>query len=286
MPTVSTNGVETYYERHGDGYPIVFAHGSGWDRRQWLPQVETLADEFEVITYDIRGHGRTGGSDIDEVTMQVLADDLHELVEALDLDAPVVVGCSMGGTLSHVYAATYPDDVSAIIPLEGNTNLQRSGWRGRVKQMLLSRMLPVVGLSRIYRLQLWLSERFSDKDDPAPEATLRRLDMTKREYVLDAVERADDAEQAKFAAMLGFHADHLDDVQVPTLVLTGEDPKEAFETAAERMLAEIPDSRHERIPDGGHAANIDNPEAFNELLREFVADVDAISTSSPPPQAE
>lgn len=281
MPTIPTNGVETHYERHGDGHPIVFVHGSGWDHRQWAPQVETLANDYELITYDVRGHGRTGGSNIDEVSMQVLADDLHALIEALDLDAPVVVGCSMGGTISHVYAATYPDDVSAIVPLEGNVDLQSSSYRGHIMQKLIPRLIPIIGSHRFYRLQIWLRNRFSDHDNPAAHKPVRGLDMIKRKYTLDAVKRVDDAEQAKFRGLMGFHADRLDEVRVPTLVLTGEDPRESFETAADRMMDEIPDSRRQRIPDGGHAANIDNPETFNETLRDFLADIESVPTTSP-----
>ena len=87
MPTVRTGDIETYYERHGEGYPIIFAHGGGWDHRQWSPQVETLTDEYEIITYDARFHGKTElVEDEHDIGPNFLSDDLQALVDRLDLD--------------------------------------------------------------------------------------------------------------------------------------------------------------------------------------------------------
>ena len=61
--TVRTNGVETYYERRGDGPPVVFVHGMFMDTAMWEAQAEALSDDFTTVTYDVRGHGHTGGSD-------------------------------------------------------------------------------------------------------------------------------------------------------------------------------------------------------------------------------
>jgi pimeloyl-ACP methyl ester carboxylesterase len=62
MPTITTNGIETYCERHGWGPPIVFVHAAVLDHSTWGPQIDRLAREYETIVYDLRGHGRTGGS--------------------------------------------------------------------------------------------------------------------------------------------------------------------------------------------------------------------------------
>lgn len=83
MPYVETNGIQTYYERHGDGHPVVFIHGAAWDHRQWAPQIEALADDYEVICYDVRGHGKTGGSDRDRVSIETLTDDLVAFLDAI-----------------------------------------------------------------------------------------------------------------------------------------------------------------------------------------------------------
>lgn len=79
MPTVRSNDIETYYEQRGDGPPIVFVHGAIVDHSQWEPQLEGLSDEYTTIGYDVRGHGRTGGS-VDDPYSIDLFDDENPLV--------------------------------------------------------------------------------------------------------------------------------------------------------------------------------------------------------------
>jgi pimeloyl-ACP methyl ester carboxylesterase len=61
MPTVRTNDIETYYERRGEGPPVVFVHGAIVDHSQWDPQLDALSGDYTTVAYDVRGHGRTGG---------------------------------------------------------------------------------------------------------------------------------------------------------------------------------------------------------------------------------
>ena len=71
MSTVQTNGIRTYYEEYGEGPPIVFLHGATSDHRLWAEQATPLADDYRIITYDMRGHGRTGGSECASYTMEL-----------------------------------------------------------------------------------------------------------------------------------------------------------------------------------------------------------------------
>jgi pimeloyl-ACP methyl ester carboxylesterase len=115
VPTLETNDIKTYYEDTGTGTPIVFVHGGWMDHRMWASQVEAFADEYEVITYDIRGHGRTGGSFEKRYTIELFAADLMALVEGLDIDCPVVCGLSLGGMIAQTYAVRYPEGLRALI---------------------------------------------------------------------------------------------------------------------------------------------------------------------------
>ena len=86
MPTILTNGVETYYERRGSGPPVVFVHGAILDHSQWDPQTEELSDDYTVLAYDVRGHGRTGGSRRGSYSVELFADDLAALLDGLNRD--------------------------------------------------------------------------------------------------------------------------------------------------------------------------------------------------------
>lgn len=105
--TVVANGIGIHYFEAGDGDPILMAHGMYDDGRRWIPLGSDLADRYRVIAYDARGHGQsdapTAGYDIENRVA-----DLVGLVEGLALQAPILLGHSMGAATCAWAAATYP----------------------------------------------------------------------------------------------------------------------------------------------------------------------------------
>lgn len=115
MQTVRTNDVETTYEDHGEGPPVVFIHGAILDRTQWQAQFDALADDYRTIAYDVRGHGHTGRSRPTSYSVELLAADLDALIDELDLEQPVLCGHSTGGCIAQVYAAQHPDKIAGLV---------------------------------------------------------------------------------------------------------------------------------------------------------------------------
>lgn len=112
--TIRANGVDLQCYRTGDGPPLVMAHGLFDSGRRWIPLAEDLADEYEVVTYDARGHGRsdapeTGYSLDDRVA------DLRGVVNEMGLDDPVLLGHSMGAATAAWMAAKHPDLPRALV---------------------------------------------------------------------------------------------------------------------------------------------------------------------------
>ena len=276
MSYITVNGIETYYERLGDGHPIVFIHGSGWDSRQWEPQFTALADEYELIRYDVRGHGLTGGSDEATVTHDTLAQDLKELIEVLELDNPTLVGLSMGGRIAHICAATYPDIAGSLVtyeaPLEDKDNEPRSLTQ-KLQFSLVSGVLRLLGPRRAYIVQQWLRTRVGDMEAENEDKVIDGLGLTKKEYVLDAAEQMNTREQLKILRTYGHRVDTPAGITIPALILTGDGSSSFNIDAADRLTEQIPNTRRETIPDAGHAGNLDNSDAFNRELREFINEV-------------
>ena len=106
MPTVQTNGIETAYtdQGQGDDPPVVLIHGFPYNKSMWDDQVAALSGSHRVITYDLRGHGESGSTQ-GPYTMEMLADDLHVLVEELSLGEVALGGFSMGGYVALAFAA-------------------------------------------------------------------------------------------------------------------------------------------------------------------------------------
>lgn len=271
MPTVETNGIETYYERHGEGPPIVCAPGSGWDHRSWYPQVEGLRDEFELILYDPRGHGRTGYGGRDEISVELLATDVGALVDRLELEQPAVVGCSLGGLIAHAYAASEPSNVGALVTLEAPVGMTDRPLPMRIVQRMYITGSRILGPDRIYGVLRRFDSLLGEGDQWADQ-TLPGLDMTKGEYADDALSHTDAEVMMRMGSILRYEATDLESITAPTLVLTGADPGAFFEDAAEELVERIPDSRRDRIPDAGHGAHMDNPEAYNETVKAFLDD--------------
>ncbi|MDG5818546.1 alpha/beta hydrolase [Natronococcus sp. A-GB7] len=115
----TTDGVPLYYRERGDGETIVLVHGWTCDSEYWWRKnVDALAEEYHVLTYDLRGHGLSGKTD-DGHTLSEYAADLEFLMESLDVSAAVLVGWSMGAAITLTYLEEIGDErVRAIAMID------------------------------------------------------------------------------------------------------------------------------------------------------------------------
>lgn len=277
MPTVQTNDVETYYECRGDGPPVVFAHGAIVDHSQWDPQAAALADEYTTITYDVRGHGRTGGSDRDAYSVDLFADDLRALCDALGVERPVVCGLSLGGCIAQVYAARHPDRLAGLVLADTFTPAPLS--RGeRFQRWMLVRLVPLVrlvGYEWVERVMVAVQERFSS----GVSGDYENVERIRAEGPTMAT-----GEFAKVVRAIGdFENTDLDlsTVEVPSLVLYGEHEAAFIRLHVSRLAATLADVSVREVPGGGHASNLDNPEFVTDALREFLSGVDWSESKGP-----
>ena len=261
---VHTNGVETYYERWGSGPVIVFVHGFIMDTRMWTPQVEALADDFTVVTYDLRGHGRTGGSDASPYSAALLAADLDALVTVLDLNRSIVCGLSMGGMVAQRYAATYPEKLSGLVLSDTFTPnaLPVGGGLAMPHLPVFSALSHVVGYKRLNAFQNWAGGVF------APEM------VGDRAFHETLVEEGPTMAATEFrkgiGAILEFTRSDFDaaTITVPTLVMYGEHEPSPIRTMAEHLARRVsdPDVELVAVPDAGHGSSWDNPSFFNDAV--------------------
>lgn len=108
MPTVTVNDTQLYYEVHGTGVPILFLHPPLLTSANFRHQQQQLADSFQVVTVDLRGHGKSAASSV-PVTYSVMAEDLRQLLDYLELKQVVLCGYSSGGGIAIEMMVTYPD---------------------------------------------------------------------------------------------------------------------------------------------------------------------------------
>lgn len=266
--TIQTNDIETYYVRRGDGPPIVFIHGTIMDHRMWAPQFEALGDEYTTIAYDLRGHGRTGGSAPEQYSVDLWVSDLDPLLTAVEIDRSILCGLSLGGGIAQAYAVAHPDKVAGLVLAEtfGPGPLGLSGRLAFANLRFFAWLDRFVSYKRLNDFQLRVS-KYLKPGMGGDGVTIQRL--------IDEGPTIPHDEFVKIIdALVAFPEGELDisRIDVPTLVLYGEHEASFIKRQSRRIAATIPHAALREIPEAGHASNLDNPVFFSNAVQEFAAD--------------
>jgi carboxymethylenebutenolidase len=132
---VELNGAAIHYREQGDGAPIVLVHGGLASSDQWEPVVRELADGFQMITPDSRGHGRSTNPS-EGLSYGLIADDIAALIDALGLERPVVGGWSDGGQVTLELGARYPGVAAALVVGAAYPDFDAGGLRQAHRKLL------------------------------------------------------------------------------------------------------------------------------------------------------
>ncbi|OUN01157.1 MAG: hypothetical protein BAA04_13200 [Firmicutes bacterium ZCTH02-B6] len=258
----SVRGTRLVYDDVGQGPPIVFLHAFPLNKAMWRRQLEAAAAAgWRALAVDLRGFGGSeAGSE--PFTMDVCADDVAALLDRLDIQEPVVLaGLSMGGYVAFAFARRYPQRLRALVLADTRAEPDtQEGRTGRYEQA-----------QRVEQ----------DGVDVVVEAVLPRLvgettRVRRPEVVAEVREMMAAARPAGVAAALRGLAERPDsrptlaDIEVPTLIIVGEEDVITPPALAEAMHAGIKDSRLAVIPGAGHLPNMETPEAFNDALLGFL----------------
>jgi pimeloyl-ACP methyl ester carboxylesterase len=250
MPYAQLNGIGVHYDVSGNLTPVLLNHGYAATGRMWEPQQRALGDHHRVITWDMRGHGETDSPDDPTQYSETLTvEDMLALLEFLGVERTVVGGLSLGGYISLAFYMKHPDMVSALVLC--NTG---PGYRNSKARAEWNRMAE--------RLAQGLEER-------GLEALGSSAEVRATAHQHRSAQGLAHAARGMLAQVDARAIDALPHVQVPTLIVVGERDR-MFQDASQYMAAKIPGARLEVIPGAGHAANLDQADAFNRVLREFL----------------
>jgi pimeloyl-ACP methyl ester carboxylesterase len=249
---IEVNGLRTYYEEAGEGIPIVCIHAAGQDTLMYRHVLEGLSDEFRVISIDAPGHGKTlepeGGAFRD---ISDHADFNEAFMEALGLESPVIVGCSMGGNMVLELAARRPGFYRAVISAEG------SDYTPTVSDTLLEMLI----LNGAQILEGW-SESMTGHRTPPARA---------REVVWQLRRVCPEVIAADLTGYAGFdRREQVGRIESPVLLLRGDADWLVPQEMVEQVSSRVPGSRIAVLEGTGHYPMIENPVEFNETVRGFV----------------
>jgi pimeloyl-ACP methyl ester carboxylesterase len=250
---VDRGGVRLYYSVAGEekrSVPLLLSHGFSASNAMWEPNLSELTASRQVITWDIRGHGQTVVPPRSELYSQDASlEDMAAVLDACGIQSAAVGGLSLGGYLSLAFYKRYPERVRALLLFDTGPGYRNDEGRQCWNDYAVSQAerLESAGLEALGSSP----EVGRGVHDPRGLALAARYILTQQgSEVIES----------------------LGSIEVPTLVLVGERDR-AFLKAADYMASHIPVSKKVVLPDAGHAANIDQPEAFNRAVEDFLASV-------------
>jgi pimeloyl-ACP methyl ester carboxylesterase len=252
MPTVNRNGVSIYYEVHGKGVPLLLSHGYSATSHMWAGQVEAFSRDYQLITWDMRGHGKSDyPEDLAEYTEAATVADMAAILDAVGAKKAIIGGLSLGGYMSLAFHLAHADRCLALLIIDTGPGYKkdegRAGWNA----------------TAIRR-----AENFEKNGLPPPTAGGAETRGAPHRNAIGLAKAA--------RGMLTQHTpaviNSLPDIHVPSVVVVG-DKDEPFLAASDYMAAKIPGAKKAVIPNAGHAANIDQPQAFNAAILGFLADL-------------
>ncbi len=249
MATLTRNGVNLHYVDEGSGPAILLTHGFGASSRMWAGQIEALGDRYRIIAWDMRGHGDTDSpADAAAYSEPETLADMTAILDACGVERAVIGGLSLGGYMSLAFNLAHPARTRALMLFDTgpgyNNPKGREGWN----QFAIRRAMAFEerGLEALGESAEVQAARHRSAEGLAKAA---RGMLTQRD-----------------ASVI----QSLTSIDKPTLVLTGADDQN-FLTAHSYMNDNIPGAMGVLIDDAGHAANIDQPAAFNEAVAAFLA---------------
>jgi pimeloyl-ACP methyl ester carboxylesterase len=254
----TADGLRIAYERAGVGPPLVLLHGFIVDRRMWRPQIRDFSTDFDVIAWDAPGSGESSDPP-EEFTMAQFASCLAAVMDDAAVSSAHILGLSWGGTLALQFHSMYPTRVKSLV-LAG----AYAGWTGSLgSDQALQRLERCLRESEAPAddwVPQWVPEGFSPR---APQKLLEDFAPIMRDFHPVGFRAMSRAVAPDFSSTLS-------QIDVPTLLLWGQDDRRSPLHAGEMMRDEIAGSRLVVIPDAGHLSNLEQPERFNNEVRSFI----------------
>ncbi|CAN5222849.1 alpha/beta hydrolase [soil metagenome] len=265
MPYLSLNDINVYYETCGQGEPLLLIHGLGSSTRDWEPQVNSLAKHYQVIRFDLRGHGKTDKPNA-PYSISLFTQDTAQLIQALGLQSVSVVGHSLGGMIAFQLALDFPQSVKRLIIVNSSPAVIFPTLKAHLKFYLRFIDVKLFGMGH-------LSRNLAKAVFPHPEqAKLRKV------FVQRWRENDPKAYLNALRAFSGWNImQRLPAIQCPTLIITADHDYSPI-SFKEFYTKLISNGDLLVIKNSYHMTPADQPEALNQAILNFMSKIDFVTT--------
>lgn len=258
-----------YLIRKGDGPILMLVHGFSANNSTWLQFADKLPDNYYLIAPDLAGHGKS--SEAESYDLERQAERLKALAEHLNLEPFHIVGNSMGGAISAIYAARFPEDIASLILIDS------AGLDGENQSQFFAELEeghnPLIATDEAsfeYRMDLIL-----EKQPPLPwplrpaliRETVERAELNKVIFadMLATREKMDQNEMSRIIS---------ENVTMPALIMWGEKDRVLDVSSVAEFKKVIPQAEVKIYPDLGHVPMLEDPSASAETITQFVSRID------------
>ena len=258
MGSVATaRGRIGYHEAgRGEATPIVFLHGVGSDKRVWAPQLDHFGRARRAVAFDYPGYGESElveGSTRDDFAASILA-----AMRALDIPHAHICGLSLGGVVAIAMHNASPQRCTSLI-IADSFAVHPEGQAIHDRSVAASHNMPMRQLAEA-RTGVLLGSAATDELRAEIIDTMAVIDPDAYRIGAEAVWLADQRDRASA-------------IDVPTLILVGEEDVITPPALSDDLAGLIAGSRVVRISDAGHLANVEQPQSFNAAIESFLAEL-------------
>jgi pimeloyl-ACP methyl ester carboxylesterase len=258
MPKLNRDGVNIYYEVHGEGPPLILTHGYSSTSAMWQGQIAPLSQRHKLVLWDMRGHGQSDyPPDPNAYSEALTVADIAALLDEVGAGSAIVGGLSLGGYMSLAFYRAYPARVRALLIIDTGPGFKKDEAREAWNRRALDTA------DRLERDGLFVLKSASRERSTVEHRDAQGLALAARGMLTQRDARV---------------IELLPQIKVPSLIVVGADDT-PFLAASDYMAAKIPGAKKVVIPQAGHAVNIDQPQAFIDAVLPFLANLPEYATA-------
>jgi len=253
-----TNGIELNFTVQGSGPWVVMSHSLACDLHMWDAQVAALSKDYSVLRFDTRGHGKSDAPP-GEYNLEMLAEDVHGLLDSMGIASCHWMGLSMGGMIGQVFALRYPAMLKSLILADTTSRYPAEAknlWESRIATATEKGMEPLVEGT----LSRWFTAGFLGAHREACDrvaAMIRATPVPGYVGCCHAIPKIDVTSRLK-------------EIKCPVMVIVGEQDAGTPVEMAREIHAAMPGSELVIIPSASHLSNIEQPDGFNRAVAGFL----------------
>lgn len=255
---VPTNAITLHAVDVGQGPPLVFLHGLGWDATLWASAARRFDDRYRVIAGDTRGHGRSD-KPAGPYSIDLFAADWLELLDELRIERACLVGFSQGGMIAQVLALEHPERVAALVLVSTACRSDPSAKEKMEERIRVAQMQGPVAAAKLAAASIY-SKRFTDARPDVVERFIAWRAAAEQGPLLEATR-----------AVYGFDVSaRLSAVQAPTLVMYGDEDALTPPPVVRHVADCLPKPELVCVSGAGHMIPIEQPQEFESRLDAFL----------------